>query len=139
MRIAVALTIAVLAASNARAADASSQKDPKCDPASYTQFDMDVCASQDFTKVDDALNALYRKMLPRYNPADQALLKDAERKWLAWRDAESAFDTNLSKGGSMHPMVESMCWTEKTKTRIKELEAQTKCADSDFSCNPPDK
>jgi len=139
MRIAAALVFAASVMSNAHAAGAARQQEPKCDPASVTQYDMDVCAGQDFKKADDALNALYRKMLPRYNATDQTLLKDAERKWLAWRDAECAFDTNLSMGGTMHPMVETMCQTEKTKARVKELEAQLKCTDGDTSCNPPDK
>jgi len=133
MRIAAAaLAIAVFAWSAAHAA-------PNCNAAAVTQYDMDMCAGQDFKKADDALNALYRKMLPRYNATDQGLLKDAERKWVAWRDAECAFDTNLSMGGTMHPMVETMCQTEMTKARVKELEAQLKCTDGDTSCNPPDK
>ena len=130
--VAAALAIATFATCSAQAAD-------KCNAPTATQYDMDMCAGQDFKKADDALNALYRKMLPRYNATDQALLKDAERKWVAWRDAECAFDTNLSMGGTMHPMVETMCQTEMTKARVKELEAQLKCTDGDTSCNPPDK
>jgi uncharacterized protein YecT (DUF1311 family) len=129
---------ALLAAGSARAADDDPFKSTDCKKAT-TQMDLDYCAGQDFKKVDGQLNVLYRKMMPRYGAADQALLKDAERKWVAWRDAECAFDTNLSAGGTIHPMVETTCQTEKTNARIKELQTQIKCGDGDTMCDPPDK
>jgi uncharacterized protein YecT (DUF1311 family) len=122
---------------NAHAAGVT-KKPSDCMASATAQYDMDMCAGQDFRKADDALNALYRQMMPRYNAADQVMLRDAERKWLDYRDAECAFETNLSAGGTIHPMAETMCRTERTKARIKELQTQLHCTE-DLGCNPPDK
>ena len=130
--------VVAFAVSHAHAAGTVAKKPPDCMAAAATQYDMDMCAGQDFKKADDALNALYRQMMPRYNPADQALIRDAERKWLDYRDAECAFETNLSVGGTIHPMDETMCRTERTEARIKELQKQLHCTE-DLGCNPPDK
>jgi len=140
MRSAAALlAIASLVVSNAYADDTKAKKATGCFATAETQYAMDVCAGQDFKKADDALNTLYKQMLPRYEAADQALIKDAERKWLAYRDAECAFDSNSTIGGSFHPTAETMCRTEKTEARVKELKTQLDCPEGDLGCNRPSK
>jgi uncharacterized protein YecT (DUF1311 family) len=102
-----------------------------------TQMEMDYCAGLDFKAADAKLNALYRQMTAKYDPADKEKLKAAEKAWLAYRDAECDYETAQSEGGSIHPMVETECATDKTQARIKELERQFHCDEGDTSCNNP--
>ena len=100
---------------------------------------LNACAGNEFKKADARLNALYRQLMSRYDAPNQALLKAAEQKWIAWRDAECDYETNASVGGTVHPMTVALCWTQKTNKRIEELKGQRDCGDGDLSCNPPDK
>jgi uncharacterized protein YecT (DUF1311 family) len=102
-----------------------------------TQMDMDYCAGLDFKAADAQLNALYRQMMAKYDEADREKLKAAEKAWLAYRDAECDYETASSIGGTIHPMVETMCQTDKTKARIKELKSQRDCEEGNMSCNNP--
>ncbi|GAA0544701.1 uncharacterized protein YecT (DUF1311 family) [Rhizomicrobium palustre] len=102
-----------------------------------TQSEMLICADKDSRATDKALNTLYGELLRRYEPKYQVLLKDAERRWIAYRDAECRFETAATEDGSIHPMAYAQCITAKTKARITELTAQRDCAEGDFSCNKP--
>ena len=109
-------------------------KDTNCKKA-QTQMELDYCAGRDFQAEDKKLNALYRKLMSGYDAKSQALLKTAERNWLAFRDSECEFETAGSEGGTIHPMESSICLTDKTRARVKELQAQANCAEGDLTCN----
>ncbi len=49
------------------------------------------CISAAYNDWDRILNANYQAAMARLSPADQALLRDAQRKWLAYRDADRNF------------------------------------------------
>jgi uncharacterized protein YecT (DUF1311 family) len=98
---------------------------------------LDQCAGQDFTAADAKLNALYKTMMAKYDAANGALLKSAERAWIAYRDAECSYETNLTVGGTINPMMDTMCRTEKTNARIKELNTQLHCPEGNLDCNAP--
>ena len=122
-----ALALLVLAASPAAAqmnACASAQ----------TQSAMNICADQQYKKDDAALNQIYGKLKAKLNASDQAALQAAEKAWIAYRDAECAFETSGTAGGSIHPMVLSMCLDEKTLVHTAELNRQLTCKEGDPSC-----
>ena len=132
--LALAATLCLSAASARAAASDDPFKDTDCKKA-QTQIELDYCADKDFRVADTQLNALYRKLMAGYDARSQSLLKTAEKNWLAFRDSECAFETASSEGGSIQPMEESVCLAEKTKARIKELQAQADCAEGDLTCN----
>ena len=100
-------------------------------------MDLDYCAGQDFKAADAKLNAVYQQLMAKYDVQNQALLRAAEEKWIAWRDSECAYETALTVGGTIHPMMETMCATEKTDAHRKELERERDCQEGDVTCNPP--
>ena len=108
-----------------------------CKSQDLNQMQLDQCAGIDFTAADAKLNTLYKQMMSKYDAANGAKLKAAERAWLAYRDAECDYETNGTAGGTINPMMDTMCRTEKTNARIKELNAQLHCAEGDMSCNAP--
>ena len=65
------------------------------------------------------------------------LLQAAQRAWISFRDAECAFSTNDSKGGSIYPMLMSNCLEELTADRTKQLRTYLDCEEGDMSCPVP--
>ena len=119
-----ALLVAILSpAFAAGAATDDPFKNVDCKTA-RVQMELNYCADRDFKSADRKLNALYRKLLDGGDSREQERLKTAERNWLAYRDSECAVETAESEGGSIAPMEYSVCLTEKTEARIKELERQ---------------
>ncbi len=128
----VAVALLLLASTAARADDKID-----CKSQNLNQMQLDQCAGQDFTASDKNLNTLYHTLMVKYDAANGALLKDAQRKWLAFRDAECTYETNGTVGGTINPMMDTMCRTRMTNTRIKELSIQLHCEEGDLSCNMP--
>jgi len=80
-----------------------------------TQADMNQCAAADYRKADAELTRAYRKL--EKTPE----LRAAERAWIAYRDAECAYEAAPNQGGSIAPMVTSMCLAARTRERIAVL------------------
>lgn len=111
-------------------------QEPDCkDP--QTQSDMTICAGRDYQKADKSLNASYSKIRERLaddEPVRKALL-EAQRAWIKFRDAECAFSTMGTEGGSIQPMLKAMCLTELTEQRIQQLDAHANCEEGDVTCS----
>jgi uncharacterized protein YecT (DUF1311 family) len=86
-------------------------------------MDLNVCADNEYHVWDKKLNEAYRTAASQEDAHGRDLLKQSERAWIAYRDAECAHQANASEGGSIQPMEYSNCLTEKTKARIKELQS----------------
>ena len=88
-----------------------------------TQLELNMCADQEFKETDAELNRVYNRLRVRLNDdaAAKDLLTEAQRAWLAFRDAECAFSTSESAGGSIHPMLVASCRTGLTKDRVDAL------------------
>ncbi|MNY01958.1 hypothetical protein D3C86_1345070 [compost metagenome] len=134
MRTAIAAAAALLLASGAQAQVLN------CDKAS-TQTDMSLCADQAYRKSDAALNAAYKEVVARLKDDKHAStqLQAAQNAWLFFRDAECAFSSSSTSGGSAYPMVLSMCLDKLTQARTKELRAYLKCEEGNTSCPVPGK
>ncbi|GLQ55439.1 lysozyme inhibitor LprI family protein [Devosia nitrariae] len=103
------------------------------------QATMTACAEQAYEASDAELNALYREIEARLgDDADtKELLVEAERAWLAFRDAECAFSSSGTAGGSVYPMIQAMCLDTQTQTRISELQDYLACEEGDLGCPVP--
>ncbi|WP_315134364.1 lysozyme inhibitor LprI family protein [Achromobacter marplatensis] len=142
MRIVTALAAALVLAAGAHA-QPQPQTQPqliKCGNAS-TQTDLNLCADQAYRKSDAELNAAYGTVTARLkdDQATLAKLQSAQKAWLFFRDAECAFSSGGTTGGSAYPMVLSQCLDKLTQTRTKELRAYLKCEEGDMSCPVPGK
>lgn len=89
-----------------------------------TQADMNRCAQDNLLKADEALNAEYRRarvsMGGLGSQADMAL-RDAQRAWVAFRDAACKAEGLLVEGGSMQPLMVATCQTRLTEARTADL------------------
>jgi len=110
-----------------------------CMSTAQSQSAMNRCAGQQFRASDTRLNNQYRELKQRLkaSPDQQALLLTAQRRWLAYRDAECAFNASSVAGGSAQPMVRLLCMTQATDQRNKTLDYYLHCSEGDLSCPAP--
>lgn len=89
--------------------------------AANTQMEINECFSAAYKKTDTELNGLYARILNKLTPADQANLRNAQRAWLEYRDANCETAADLHKGGSIAPSIRLGCLERNTRARINEL------------------
>ena len=107
--------------------------DWNCDDPQVQQ-EMNWCAAQGFEKADAALNAQWKKAAAamRARDADQSLpgddrpghfatLLEAQRAWIAFRDAQCRSEGYLFRGGSMEPLLVHTCMTRLSEERTQQL------------------
>jgi uncharacterized protein YecT (DUF1311 family) len=104
--------------------------------ADQTQRGLDACAGAARDKADAALNAVYKQIVARLNDdgAKTKRLIEAEKAWIAFRDAECAFANSDTEGGSIHSMEVTLCEEKLTTTRTQELRSYLKCGEGDMGC-----
>lgn len=100
-----------------------------------TQGAMNMCARIAYEKADAAMNDTYRRLMAKLGESDKALLREAERAWIGYRDKACAFESSGTEGGSIPPMIVSQCLTAKTEAHTQDLKAQLDCAEGDLACS----
>ena len=91
-----------------------------------TQGEMNAETAGEFQAADKQLNSIYQEILSNYadDEAFIASLKEAQRCWIAFRDAQLKMkypDREPGHYGSVLPSCEAMYLTELTNDRIKAL------------------
>jgi uncharacterized protein YecT (DUF1311 family) len=111
----------------------------ECDPSDETQMGLNMCAAAKFNAEDARLNTAYREIMKRLtdDAAGRQALQKAQRAWIGFRDAECAFSTAGTEGGSIHPMMVSQCLAAFTAARTEQLGGYLGCQEGDLSCPVP--
>ncbi len=114
---------------------------PTCDQEKVDQGiqqEMNICAANDFYEADAELNAVWPIVRDRMKLRDEAAnstgLPDwderpgyfdtvlaAQRAWLTYRDAHCRSEGYFARGGTLEPLLVSVCKTHLTKLRTQEL------------------
>jgi len=90
-----------------------------------TQAAMNAQARAEFERADAELNKTYEALLKKLPDAERKeKLKQSQRAWLAFRDAEAAFAADQARGGSIAPTIRYETMTELTQQRIKQLKTR---------------
>jgi len=90
-----------------------------------TQAAMNAQARADFVQADAQLNKTYEALLKKLPDAEgKEKLKQSQRAWLAFRDAEAAFAADEARGGTMAPTLRYATMTELTEQRTKQLKTR---------------
>ena len=80
------------------------------------------CAVEVFDNVDKALNEAYKALLVKMDQDGKAKLKEAQRAWIQFRDADTALAyQNSGEGGSLGGLIATNHKVDLTFERIKEL------------------
>ena len=89
------------------------------------QAAMNAKAGAEFEQADAELNKTYQAVLKKLPDAEsKQKLKEAQRAWIASRDAEAARAAGEVRGGSMAPTLRYETMTKLTRQRIKQLETR---------------
>lgn len=107
--------------------------DWNCDDP-MAQQEMNWCAYQDYLTADAELNDQWKltsQVMKDHDahfdntyddrPGYFATLLEAQRAWIAYRDAHCRSDGYYARGGSMEPLLISSCKTALTKQRTEQL------------------
>lgn len=85
----------------------------ECESAN-TQRDMNICFDRVRQLADEGLTRTYQNaMKMASDKATKSALRDSERAWISYRDKECEFKSSGVRGGSVRPMIFSICLTEK--------------------------
>lgn len=94
-----------------------------------TQADMNVCSYRDFQSADRTLNKAWGEAAAAAKVADRNGLSgafdrllDAQRKWLAYRDAQCLSENGpREQSGTIWPLLQNGCLTQLTQARTTQL------------------
>lgn len=103
------------------------------------QAEMSECVQRAYEASDAELNSLYGQIERRLSgdPDTKDLFVQSERAWVRLRDAQCAFETSVSAGGSIHPMLQATCLDDLTQRRIEDFQGYLSCEEGDLSCPVP--
>lgn len=100
------------------------------------QMEMTACAGIDFARADAELNAIWREVVAQARAVDrefenirgaddrassEAVLRQAQRAWILFRDAHCTLNGYEARGGTMEPMLYNGCRARITRERIVQL------------------
>lgn len=80
-----------------------------------------ACVQEKAETADRRLNAAYRALRERIDPAQSQKLREAQRLWIRYRDANCAF--YAAQEGSIGRVQAAECLRAMTEDRAQELEA----------------
>ncbi|MGV3525025.1 MAG: lysozyme inhibitor LprI family protein [Candidatus Sericytochromatia bacterium] len=93
------------------------ESETDCSRDDLPQQSMNICAAQDYRKVDAELNRLYKQVMADLTPERRQQLLTAQLAWLKYRDAHCKFEADAWKGGSMAPFIHGTCMARLTRER----------------------
>jgi uncharacterized protein YecT (DUF1311 family) len=86
------------------------------------QLEMNDCAAAEYQRFDAELNAVWPIAKSRADAIGAgATLLDAQRKWIAFRDAACTAEIAPYGGGSIQPLIWYNCLTRMTRNRTFDL------------------
>lgn len=87
-----------------------------------TQQELNRCAFQTLTQVNNLLNKTYRELVPNLSEQRQRFLVWSQTAWAAYRDRECRFYDSSAEGGSLQPLLSNGCKARLTRDRIRALQ-----------------
>lgn len=92
-------------------------------PGGDTTIGIAKCVMGEHAAWDAVLNREYKTARSQFagDPTAADSLRDAQRAWIAWRDAECAFQYDRYGGGSMRTIAAANCRMSMTAMRALEL------------------
>ena len=98
--------------------DESQARADECMQKDSSTAGMIQCIDAEFAIQDKLLNQNYKKAMSVLNDENKKILKDIQRKWVAYKEAKCAF---YPQQGSIHRLDAVNCYLQMTKERASEL------------------
>jgi len=93
---------------------------------------MQACAQNDYRAADGALNIAYQKNREALDAKGNALLRNAQRAWIKYRDAECKWEADTVRGGRDAELIKLACLADLTMKRTRTLTEETAVTQPDF-------
>lgn len=93
----------------------------QCENAKST-LQINECFAKELKKAEVEVNRVYQLTVKKLQPDDAALLRKAQRAWLAYRDAQCEAEHALLGGGTGGPAAWISCKLELTRQRTAEIQ-----------------
>ncbi|MDY7559787.1 lysozyme inhibitor LprI family protein [Pseudomonas sp. 10B1] len=99
------------------------------DDCEANQTAMNACAGRDLANADADLNRQYQaQMAYLKTPARKLALKNAQIKWIAFREADCLYQVGKPEdSGSIWPLLHAQCMAALTLQRVEQLKAYGAC------------
>jgi uncharacterized protein YecT (DUF1311 family) len=133
LALAVAMTIPFAAQAGTDISDAC-YKD--CEAQTHSNPEYKACVARAADKADAALNKAYQSLLDAVRAAGKDMgqdpstqitgLKDAQKQWIAYRDANCTFEDSLAFGGTAIGGNYSSCLCALSYERVNDFERMAK-------------
>lgn len=102
-------------------ADDNSPAYSQCMDKASSTVAMSSCIQAETQLQDQRLNRVYKQLVGKLESGPQKRLRDVQRQWIAYRDANCNFHVQAS-GGTMAQLEGGMCVLDMTRERAAELE-----------------
>lgn len=90
-------------------------------PEGQTTVGMGTCLMAETGHWDALLNQSYQEAMDRLTPEVQTALRDAQRAWISYRDAQCDMVAAMFNGGTMRSVAYAGCKMSETAERAIEL------------------
>ena len=114
------LSVLVLTFAISSSADTSGLEPNVC-VTQATTVEMIQCADWHYKQADRWLNQVYKNQSKYKDAPAKKLLRDAQRAWIKFRDAECQSQRDAGRGGTIVPLFEIGCLTSMTENRARAL------------------
>lgn len=103
-----------------------------------TRMVTEQCAALHYEQSDAELNAIYNQIRSRLKSDAEAaaMLLNAQRNWLTFRDAECEFQSHKGFRG-LRRLALNNCLDQLTQQRSAQLELYLNCQEGDIGCPVP--
>lgn len=123
--IAFGLVVSYAAGGKTEIENSIETKEEACYGGDYSTLKMSECMSGSFEEWDKELNKNYQLIMSQLDDKGKKKLKDSQRKWIAYRDAEldfvSYYHDDFKQEGTMRPISYISAKIDITKKRALEL------------------
>jgi len=117
----LAIAVTALSAGTQAADDGYSKTYTACmDESGGVTVNMLNCMGSETEQQDARLNQNYKAAMQALTPAQQTQLRDAQRLWIKFRDADCALLGSLT-GGTIDSVNSASCFLDMTKKRAEDL------------------
>ena len=117
----LAIVITALSVGTHAADDGYSETYTACmDESGGVTVNMLNCMGSETEQQDARLNQNYKAAIQALTPAQQTLLRDAQRLWIKFRDADCALLGSLT-GGTIDSVNSASCFLDMTQKRADDL------------------
>jgi uncharacterized protein YecT (DUF1311 family) len=125
-RVAVVLCLVALTPVFAKAEEQTSKAYAAClDKSGGVTVAMQACIADEFERQDKRLNAAYKALIEVVSEKRKTELRDVQRKWIAFLDANCSFYVD-PEGGTADRLAANECRVTHTALRATELQSLKK-------------